>query len=289
MENIIRDEILKVFNVEDKKVKVESRLLGGMSNYTYVVSVEDKKYTFRIPGKNASAFVDRVEEQDNINRIRELDLNNETLYLNLESGYKIAHFVEGTPLSEKDPLESLDEVSVLLKTLHSTKIRASKDYNPLKRLEKYEDLVKDFGKTYDEKYSLLKEKFLSHFDFLDSNVKVFCHNDSQPSNFVVGEKNYLLDWEFGGNNDPLYDVACYGNMDFNHGLALLPVYLGREPRLDELKRVYLWRVFQCLQWHNVALYKDLIGLSKDLKLDFNMIAGLYLTKVETLFEGFENL
>ena len=68
-------------------------------------------------------------------------------------------------------------------------------------------------------------------------------------------------------------------------LKFLPVYLGREPQAEESRRLYLWRAFQCLQWHNVALYKDLIGLSKDLGLDFNMIAAAYLTKAEQFLSG----
>jgi thiamine kinase-like enzyme len=94
----------------------------------------------------------------------------------------------------------------------------------------------------------------------------------------------LVDWEFGGNNDPLYDIACYGNNDFRFALGLLPVYLGREPRKEEWERLYLWRVFQCLQWHNVALYKEAIGLSAELHLDFRLIAQAYVDKANKLFD-----
>ena len=78
----------------------------------------------------------------------------------------------------------------------------------------------------------------------------------------------------------MYDVACVGNKEFELALKFLPIYLGREPEVQEFRRLYLWRAFQCLQWHNVALYKDLIGLSQDLQLDFKLIASAYLTKAE---------
>ena len=42
-----------------KNPKIEHRLLGGMSNYTYVVSDDDKKYTVRVLGENADLFVRR--------------------------------------------------------------------------------------------------------------------------------------------------------------------------------------------------------------------------------------
>ena len=47
---------------------IVKRLEGGMSNYTYVVETRGKRYTYRVPGKYAEKFVDRVEEWDNLCR-----------------------------------------------------------------------------------------------------------------------------------------------------------------------------------------------------------------------------
>lgn len=207
----------------------------------------------------------------------------------METGHKIANFVEGRPLSELMIEDHLERAGTLLRRLHTSKVKAYQGYKPLERLEKYEKLITDLGYIHEGEYQMLKEKCLSYFDFLDGIKKVFCHNDSQPSNFVMGGKDYLPDWEFGGDNDPLYDIACFGNMDFSHALSFLPVYLEKEPKKDELKRVYLWRVFQHLQWHNVALYKDGIGLPEELKIDFNFFAKQYLIKIEGLFEGLEKI
>ena len=53
-----------------------------------------------------------------------------------------------------------------------------------------------------------------------------------------------------------------------------------EPTVEEYNRLYFFRAFQCLQWHNVALYKEFIGLSVDLGIDFMFVANLYLDKTE---------
>lgn len=282
MKSIIKSVTAKALGVEESSVRIDHRLMGGMSNFTYVVEVNGVKYTFRIPGKNAEVFVDRQEEKENIAIIDALKMNNETVYIDVEKGYKIAKFVEGTSLSEVgNPEAYLDEVAVVLHKLHDSGLKAVDDYRPYDRLEAYEKLVSDQGEHHSEKYFELKAEFLGYRSFLDQFPLVICHNDSQISNMVVeADQTYLLDWEFTGNNDPMYDVACVGNKDFDLALAFLPVYLGREPKASELKRLYLWRAFQCLQWHNVALYKDLIGLSQDLHLDFNMIAGMYSMKAE---------
>ena len=115
MESIIKSVTAKALGVDESNVIIDHRLMGGMSNFTYVVEVEGAKYTFRIPGKNAEVFVDRQEEKENIAIIDALGINNETIYVDVEKGYKIAKFVEGTPLSEaEDAQPYLDEVAVVL-------------------------------------------------------------------------------------------------------------------------------------------------------------------------------
>lgn len=282
MENIIKSVTAKVLGVSPSDVVIDDRLMGGMSNLMYVIVVNDEKYTFRIPGKNSEVFVNRKEELANIQIIDELGINNQLIYFDPETGYKISKFVEGIPLSEvENPDLYLEEVSKVLHVLHESGLSAKNDYQPYERLNLYQQLVTDFGYQHSEKYFELKQIFLSQRTFLDQFPKVICHNDSQISNMVVeADQTYLLDWEFTGNNDPMYDVACVGNKEFELALKFLPIYLGREPKKEESRRLYLWRAFQCLQWHNVALYKDLIGLSRDLHLDFNLIAAAYLTKAE---------
>jgi len=284
MEQIIKSVTAKAFDVKESQVEVAYRLMGGMSNLMYVFTLNNEKYTFRIPGKNSEVFVNRVEEQENIKIIDGLDINNETLYFDVKNGYKIAKFVEGKPLSEfEQPQTYLSELAKVLHQVHESNLKAVADYAPYDRLEKYEHLVRELEFVHETQYEKLKKQFLSHLEFLNRFEKVICHNDSQISNWVVTDKKtYLLDWEFTGQNDPLYDVACVGNNDFELAIKFLPIYLGREPKAQEWKRMYLWRAFQCLQWHNVALYKDLIGLSKDLNLPFMIIAKNYLQKAEDL-------
>lgn len=260
-----------------KDATVVSRLMGGMSNRTYIVEMEGKKYTFRIPGKKAETFVDRVDEEKNIKAVDHLGINNNTLLLDLEGGYKLAEYVEGTPLNELDELH-LEEVATLLKTLHNSEGAFEKDYAPFERLTEYEAL----NDNLKEEYFTSRDKFFEYKEYLMSLPKVMAHGDSQKSNFVIGDKCYLLDWEFAGNNDFYYDIACFGNVDFNDAIQLLEVYLGHLPTDEEYNRLTLWRTFQCLQWHNVALYKDKIGLSEELGVDFKFVADKYLEKANNL-------
>lgn len=282
-ETLIQEVTSNVLNVPKKNISIVSRLMGGMSNFTYIIEAKKDKYTFRIPGKNAEQFVDRDVETYHIDLIEPLNLNNETIYLDIDKGYKIAKYIEGKPLHELDPYNYLEKAAEVLHTIHGSDITSKYDYAPFERLTKYENLVKAYDHTHDQRYDNYKEKLLSHKPFLDQQERVLCHGDAQISNFVVSsEELYLMDWEFTGMNDPFYDIACFGNANFDHALAILPVYLNRTPNQDDFNRLHLWRTFQCLQWHNVALYKEFIGLSQDLHIDFKKVAAAYLDKAEAL-------
>ncbi len=269
--------------------KIVKRLEGGMSNYTYVVEGLGKKYTYRVPGKYAEKFVDRVEEWENIQEVSKLDLNNVTTYVEIMSGEKLAEYVEGTIMSETDVV-SYNAMSVkALKKIHGSDLKF-RPYNAFGRLDDDERYCKETGFVHPQEYIDLRKQ-LDAMRAAHAEVKqVPCHCDYQPTNLVInGDKLYVLDWEFAGMNDPFYDIACYGNAGFDKALSLLEAYVGHKPTKEELQRLYFHRAFQCLQWYNVAIFKDRIGLSKDLNMDFNQVALMFFGMAKDLIESYDAL
>ena len=268
---------------------IVKRLEGGMSNYTYVVETRGKRYTYRVPGKYAEKFVDRVEEWDNIQEVNRLGLNNATSYVEIISGEKLAEYVEGTIVSETDVV-SYNDLSVrALKKIHGSDLHF-KDYNAFGRLSDYERYCREMGFTHPKEYIELRSRLDKMRQTFADIPLVPCHCDYQPTNLVVnGDKLYVLDWEFAGMNDPFYDIACYGNAGFDKALSLLEAYVGHKPTSQELRRLYYHRAFQCLQWYNVAIYKDRVGLSRDLNMDFNQVAAFFFNMARDLAAQYDNL
>ncbi|MFV0425372.1 MAG: phosphotransferase [Bacilli bacterium] len=282
MESKVKKIVKDAFHTEE--FEILSRLMGGRSNYTYVIVVDENKYTLRIPGKNGNLFVNREYEQANLRDVNKLKINNETVYLDLKSGVKISRFIEGESLFNFEYDKYYEQVSKILHTVHNMH-RMENNYNPMGRLSMYESFCIDLGFSHSNQYYELKDRFVSYLEFLKNDELVACHNDAQPSNFIVGNdgKLYLTDWEFAGNNYALYDIACFADGNIDAAIKLLEVY-KINPDVDDYKRVYLWRMFQTLQWHNVAMYKELIGLSQELLVDFYKVANDYLITAEKLLE-----
>lgn len=281
MENKILEIAQNFFKKND--IKLSHRLLGGMSNYSYVVLVNEEKYTIRVPGEYAEYFVNRADEKRDIVIFEKLGLTNETIYFDIESGIKISKYIEGTSLNEMSD-RFYNEVSILLKKIHNSQIKCQNDYNPFMRLGNYERFLMELGYEIPNAYFEVRNTFLKFKEYLESQTKVLCHNDSQPSNFIKTKEDLkIVDFEFVGQNDPLYDIACFGNMEMKDAIALLQIYY-QDLNDDIILRFYLWRAFQCLQWYNVAMFKELRGMSSTLKLDFKAIAFSYLQSASELLK-----
>ena len=65
MQNIHQE----ILNNIDSKLIIKERLMGGMSNYTYLVTDGTNKFVFRVPGEGAANFVDNFIEEKNMEKI----------------------------------------------------------------------------------------------------------------------------------------------------------------------------------------------------------------------------
>jgi thiamine kinase-like enzyme len=269
-----------IINKIDSELKIIERLMGGMSNYTYLCTKNNKKYVFRIPGEGGYNFVNYQTEMKNLKHIIELDINTKTNYIDPINGFKISEYIEGSIIDETI---DLNLVVNTLKKLHNHNIKFDNNYDHLERLNAYEQLHKNKQKEYLK----LKAEFINLFDqYLKPQIDTPCHNDAQIANMIIdnNQKIYLLDWEFAGNNDKIYDIASFGNKDFNQALKLLKAYY-QKPNTNHYIRLYAWRMFQCLQWFNVASYKQEIGLSEKLNIPFDQVANNYINLAQQMYNS----
>ncbi len=292
--NLLTTEIYEIIstslNVSNKDINIIKKLDGALSNNMYLFEVNKKKYTFRIPGKNGNLLVDRNTELEVINRVKDLGINVDLIYFNKDTGYKISTYIEGIHIN-KDNLddELLNIVCNRLKDIHNINRDNIKPYNKENRIKKYEEFAINEGFNHSKKYHKIKAEYEKFNEYMKEFEQVLSHGDFMVGNIVITDDNvYVLDWEFSAINDPYYDIACFGNQDFNLALRLLEMYVEKPTKTD-YKRLYINRLYQCLQWHNVAAYKDKIGLSKELNVPFDELTEMYLNKAEDLINRLNNL
>jgi len=279
--------LLKVFN---KKAEVITPLVGGMMNKSYIVSCDNKKYVLYISTEQANEMVDRQLEKDNQKLIIDLGLTSKNIYFDVEKGIKVNEYIEGSSLDKCDSFDS-KKVAELLKKMHSSKKLSRDNYQPFKRFIAYEQEAKTFQSDLGKEYSLLREELFANKDFLESQKLVLCHNDAQKSNIVkdLNNKYFLIDFEFMGNNDPIYDIGTFGNGLVSEGYQLLLDYYDGHPTVEQKRRYYLWRIFISLQWHNVAIVKHYRGEGKTHGFDFLAVANFFLNNAKDAYKGLKGI
>ena len=285
MENL--ETILKeVF--PNKEATIKSRLLGGMMNETNIITSEGKDYVLFFSQGNANDVVDRNEEKFVQKIASDLGITSKNIYFNVDTGIKCHEFIGGTSLNKINEFD-YDAIAKMLKTFHSSKIKSHNDYKPFARLDEYYNLVCGFTKPNDDFYNLLNT-LKENQSFLEKQELVLSHNDFQRSNVVKADdgKYYVIDFEFVGNNDEIYDIAAFGNNSVEEGRKLLDAYFNYSPTADQIKRYYLWRIFISLQWCLMALIKDHNGEGAIHGIDFLGVANFFLANAKEAKEGLKN-
>ena len=270
--------------------KIVSPLVGGMMNQSYIVSSKGKKYVLYISTEQANEMVDRQLEKDNQRLIIDLGLTSKNVYFDIEKGIKANEYIEGNSLNNISEYD-VKKVAVLLKTMHTSGKLSRDDYQPFKRFTAYEEEANSFINKRDSDYVVLRNEVFNNKDFLEKQKLALCHNDAQKSNIVrdLQDNYYLIDFEFMGNNDPIYDIATFGNNSVSEGYELLVEYFNGKPTTEEKKRYYLWRMFVSLQWHNVAIVKHSRGEGKTHGFDFLAVANYFESNAKEAYEGLKNL
>ena len=277
-----------ITDVLGEGASIVEELHGGMMNKSYLIKDKaNKKYILYISTEQANEMVDRPLEKEHQRIVYELGITSKNVYFDTEKGIKINEFIDGNSLDKVDTFD-YQKVADLFKTMHSSIVLSRSDYAPFERFENiYEKEALSFQKEVSHLYKSIRDFLFSHKSFLESTPLALCHNDAQRSNIVKtpNDEYYFIDFEFVGNNDPIYDISAFGNGLVSEGRKLLDYYFG-EPNNNQIKRYYLWRMFISLQWYNVAITKHYRGEGEKHGFDFLAVASHFLNNAKDAYDGY---
>jgi len=265
---------------------VLSPLVGGMMNESYIVEHNNKKYVLYISTKQANEMVDRYRERKDQKIFYELGITSKNVYFDEENGIKINEYIEGVSIDHVNEF-NYQKIASLMHTLHDSKRLCQKDYLPFERFNGYESEANAFLPHQDARFLKLREVLFSKKDYLINQKKVICHNDAQRSNIVKtpNDEYYFIDFEFVGNNDPIYDIACFGNNSVQEGYQLLEAYFPQLTNVER-ERFFLWRMYISLQWYEVAIVKHYRGEGEIHNFNFLDVAAHFLKNAEEAYQGY---
>lgn len=261
----ILENIMKVLNCQRREIAEFVPIKKGLTNTSFSFIVQNRKYVYRHPGAGTEAIINRQSEAFSQGKAAELGLDETFLYMDAKEGWKLSYYLEDTVdfdyHNEKDVVNALR----LIKTLHDKKIVSNWNFDVIAECENMLELMKHSEKNTFHDFEKLKNNVMHLYEWTEKeqNLRCLCHNDCFAPNFLTdGQKMFLIDWEYSGNNVPAYDVGlfiCCSDYEEQDIQQVFKIYLGRELTVEEY-RYYIAYVaiaaYYCFTW---ALYKESIG------------------------------
>lgn len=255
-------------NVSEDSIK-EVVQIGGMTNKNYKALVDDSEYILRIAGTGTEEMIDRHTEMINSKLAADYGIDADIVYFNENTGVKISKMIQEAETLNPETAKrkkNIDKVANILKKLHCSDIAMENEFDVFSKIEKYEGLVnKRNGKLYDDYYNVKKEVMelrekLNEFGF----KLVPSHNDTVAENFIKDSngKMYLIDWEYSGLNDAMWDLSAYvleNDLAEEQEEILQKIYFGRDANKNEKIRVIIHKICQDFLWSIWTVIKEAQG------------------------------
>lgn len=254
-----------IFPNEQIENEVRITQIGGMSNKNFKVVKGSSEYVLRVPGNGSEGMVVRSNEEQNSMQACKMGINPPVRYFNAKNGIKLADYVKNAETLNGATIQrtsNMDKIVKIFQTLHHSHVRFGNEFNVFNEILSYEHLLeKANGRMY-EGYEPVREKVFRLEEYLNGlgvSVKP-CHNDLVAENFLKAEDGtiYLIDWEYSGMNDPMWDIAALflenNFTDENQDYFLSHYFDGKEPA-NARKKIfayqilmdYLWTVWTCIK------------------------------------------
>lgn len=230
--------------------------MDGMTNRNYKITVGAADYVVRIPGEGTEDYVDRKADEQAARITSEVGVNAPLVHYDSAAGIQITRFIDGcrtlrTPGALDDP-ESLRRAARAFHRLHTCGRVFLNRFDEKVVAAGYMDVLRQKGARLPDGYERVQRDAESIRAALAGAPLAPCHNDPAPENLVdTGSRVYILDWEFGGNNDPFWDLGDFSvesDLTPAQDAIFLEAYLGRAPRPHESGRMKVWKSLVFLLW-----------------------------------------
>ncbi len=248
---------------------LEIEQIGGMTNRNFKVSFAGGTYVLRIPGNGTDGMVERKNEEVNTMLSYRMNISPEILYFNEDTGIKLTRFIDGAETLTSATIqryENLVQIADIFRTLHNSAVRMNNDFNVFREIHSYEQLLKNAGaKMYDGYDEVRKRVFAlsDRLNVLGVELKP-CHNDLVAENFIKDTEGriYLIDWEYSGMNDPMWDFAAmFLESDFteDNRNCVLELYSGHPATSRMKEKILIYQILMDILWSIWTCIKEAQG------------------------------
>jgi thiamine kinase-like enzyme len=231
--------------------------LKGLTNVNHLVEQSGERFVLRIPGAGTSEYIDRRAEAVAARSAAAAGVNAEVVFFDDSDGLMVTRFVDGAVTMDAErftDLAAAARAGVAFRRLHTTATPFATDFRLFPMIDEYKALLAAKGATLPDGYAEAELQAAAARAALEAHpvALVPAHCDPLCENFLdTGERMYVIDYEYSGNNDPMWDLgdlSVEGGFNAAQDEALLRGYFGGEPPAHQLGRMVLYKALCDLLW-----------------------------------------
>jgi thiamine kinase-like enzyme len=232
--------------------------LGGLTNLVYRIDCGDHRYALRIPGKGTEAYIDRKIEMHNARVAARAGVTAEVIYADSDSGILLTIYIDDsvtmTPREFARREGSPARAGRALKRMHDCSEAFEFRFELFAMIDDYLAILDERKAELPPGYAGVVEAAAPVRAALQLKPAELapCHCDPLCENFLDdGERMWIVDWEYSGMNDPLWDL---GDLSVEAGFSaaqdgeMMRAYCGREPLPAETGRMVIYKAMCDLLW-----------------------------------------
>lgn len=262
------DIISQTLNTTTDKICNISVLKKGMTNRSFLFEFNNQKYIMRIPGEGTDLLINREQEAQVYNTIKDYNICDALFYINPKNGYKISRFIEKSRVCDPLNIDDLKKCMKKLRTFHKLNLKVDHTFDIFGQINFYESLWNGTSSCFSD-YSVTKEHIFNLKNFVEKNRNHWCltHIDAVPDNFLFSDNDneiQLIDWEYAGMQDPHVDIAmfCIYSMYDSRELIdqLIDCYFPEGCDSVTRIKIYCYVAICGLLWSNWCEYKRQLGV-----------------------------
>lgn len=213
MDDIVKEALQRIPMLAVKKELRVTRM-GGLTNLVFLVEDGTDKFVLRIPGEGTEDYIDRSVEIHNATVAAEVGISAKLLFSDDKDGLILMEHLGNTVTMTPELFHTRDQAPAraakALRKLHSSGGEYKFRFELFAMIDEYLKMLDKLGAKLPQGYNDVVDAAEPVRAALIANPTPLapCHCDPLCENFLdTGEHMLIVDWEYSGMNDPIWDLG----------------------------------------------------------------------------------
>ncbi len=232
--------------------------LGGLTNLVFRVDQGGRSYCLRIPGKGTEEYIDRRNEEQAARQAAEAGVSPAVLHFDSKTGIMVTSFIDEAATMSPDLFRTRpgapERAGRAFRRLHGSLAQFPFRFELFSMIDGYLKVLSTKDVEFPHGYHDLLEESGAVRAALQAHdlPLVACHCDPLCENFLdTGERMWIVDWEYSGMNDPMWDLgdlSVEGGFDGDQEERMIEAYFGGKPHASDRGRIVIYKAMCDLLW-----------------------------------------